>query len=71
MGRLATGTSDSMRNISQAKLRTLEVPLAPLPLQKAFASRVADLQSIITQQERAAAASEQLVNSLMGRMFAA
>lgn len=52
-------------------LATLPVVVPPLTLQEAFASRVADLQSIITQQERAAVACEQLVNSLMGRMFAA
>jgi type I restriction enzyme S subunit len=69
MGNLATGTSASMRNISQAKLRTLQMPVPPLSLQRAFAARVADIQSIIDEQVRAAAAADQLVASLMARFF--
>ena len=34
-----------------------------------FASRVSDIQAMIAQQERMAAASEQLVQSLMGAEF--
>ncbi len=34
-----------------------------------FASRVSDIQAMITQQERMAAASERLVQSLMGEVF--
>ena len=42
----------------------------PLGLQQAFASRVSDIrQAMIAQQDRMAAASERLVQSLMGEMF--
>ena len=58
-----------MRNISQAKLKTLVMPLPPSDLQRAFASRVSDIQAMIAQQDRMAAASERLVQSLMAEVF--
>lgn len=58
-------------NINTKEFMVICIPVPPLDLQRAFSSRLTDLQSIITQQERAAAASDQLVNSLMGRMLAA
>jgi len=36
----ATGTSDSMRNLSQPKLRETPIPLAPLPEQKRIAHKL-------------------------------
>jgi type I restriction enzyme S subunit len=39
---LATGTSDSMRNISQSSLRSLPVPLAPLPEQERVVDAIED-----------------------------
>lgn len=67
--RLATGTSDSMRNISQAKLLRLKLPVPSLDIQQCFAGRLADLQSVITQQERALAAARALECSLMVRLL--
>lgn len=66
--KLATGTSDSMRNISQAKLLRLMIEVPPLPLQQQFADRVADLRSIIAQQERSLAAASSLEASLMSSL---
>jgi type I restriction enzyme S subunit len=67
--KLATGTSDSMRNISQAKLLRLMIQVPPLPLQQEFADRLADLRSIIAQQERSLAAARELERSLMARLL--
>jgi type I restriction enzyme S subunit len=38
---VATGTSDSMRNISQPKLKALRVPLPPVEIQRSIVSSVA------------------------------
>lgn len=54
-------------NIRQIKETPILLP--PLPLQQTFASRVADIQAMIAQQDRMAAASERLVNSLMAEVF--
>ncbi len=50
-------------------MRNLHVGGPLLNLQHSFASRVSDIQAMIDQQDRTAAASERLVNSLMGEMF--
>ena len=48
----------------------LHVSVPPLGLQHTFASHVSDIrQAMIAQQERMAAASERLVQSLMGTAF--
>jgi type I restriction enzyme S subunit len=54
-------------NIRQIKETPVLVP--PLELQEAFAERVSDLQSIIAQQDRMAAASEQMADALMAKLF--
>jgi type I restriction enzyme S subunit len=69
MAKLATGTSDSMRNISQGRLKSLRVPIPPLSEQRAFAERVADIQATIDQIDRAATAAVQLQAALMARLF--
>jgi type I restriction enzyme S subunit len=43
LSKLATGTSASMRNISQAKLKDLELPIAPLEKQREFAEKCTKL----------------------------
>lgn len=50
-------------------MKSLSVPIPPLELQKSFASRVADLHSLISQQERSLAQAEALMHSLMARYF--
>lgn len=44
---LATGTSDSMRNISQPSLRSLIVPLAPLREQKQIIAAIEEQSSLL------------------------
>lgn len=62
-------TSAGQYNINTVALGSVPIPLAPIDLQRAFAARVADIQSIIVQQERAAAVAERLMQSLMARCF--
>jgi restriction endonuclease S subunit len=65
MSRLATGTSSSMQNISQAKLKTLPVLVPPLDLQTRYSEIVASARVIATTAETASALSA----SLMARLF--
>jgi len=69
IGRRATGTSGSMKNISMPKLLSMRVPLPPLELQEQFAHRVR-LQGVIWDGLRARLAHyDTLFNSLVSRAF--
>lgn len=50
LGKLSSGTSASMRNISQGKLFNLSLPVAPHGKQKDFSERAALVHSIKSQQ---------------------
>jgi type I restriction enzyme, S subunit len=69
LGRLSTGTSASMRNISQAKLFNLKLPIAPIEKQRQFAEQVEQIRSIQTQQSIAARKAETVFDALLARMF--
>ncbi len=57
-------------NINTKGLGSIPIPVPPLDLQQSFASRVSDIQeAMIAQQNRMAAASERLVQSLMAKVF--
>ena len=56
-------------NINSGEFSSLAVPVPPLELQQAFADRLADLRSIIAQQERSLAAARELERSLMARLL--
>jgi type I restriction enzyme, S subunit len=75
---VATGTSDSMRNISQAKLKQLRLTVPPYDEQRRVAayirSKVADVRDldnmIVTASARAAALRSSVVTShLLGRVL--
>jgi len=66
----ATGTSGSMLNISQAKVRGIEMPLPPMKLQKQFAAVVWRNYNIRSKLEVAFQSSNNLFNSLLQRAFA-
>lgn len=55
----ATGTSDSMRNISQEKLREVPIPLPPLAEQRRIVARVEALLAQASVIEQSAAAGSQ------------
>jgi restriction endonuclease S subunit len=56
-------------NINAKEVKAFRIPVPPLEFQKIFADRIADLQSLITQQERHLAQAEALMQSLMSRSF--
>lgn len=56
-------------SINRTQLGAFPVPVPPLNLQNAFAARLADLRSIIAQQERSLAAARELERSLMARLL--
>jgi type I restriction enzyme S subunit len=65
----ATGTSGSMLNISQAKVRGIEMPVPPIKLQKQFADFVWRNYNIRNKLEAASQSSNTLFNSLLQRAF--
>ena len=71
LSKLSSGTSASMRNISQAKLFNLQLPIAPLSLQKEFAEKAAVVKSIQTQQIIATAKAQATFDALLAQVFQA
>ena len=69
LGKLATGTSDSMRNISQAKLFNLELPVAPLEEQRKFGLLARQAISMMSTQELGLVKACQSFDSLMSNAF--
>lgn len=69
LGKLSSGTSASMRNISQAKLFELRLPVPPLARQSAFARHAEALQSIQSQQALALQKSMATFDGLLARAF--
>jgi len=65
----ATGTGGSMKNISKPKVLSLPVPVPPLSLQRAFASRVSELRALEAAQARSRARLDALFASLLDRAF--
>jgi type I restriction enzyme S subunit len=69
LGKLSTGTSASMRNISQAKLFGLELPIAPIDKQQQFAKHVEQIRSVQAQQSIATQKAEATLDALLARVF--
>jgi type I restriction enzyme S subunit len=69
IGRLATGTSGSMKNISQEKLLSIKLSLPPLDLQRAFAARVAEIDKVKSYYRAHLVKLDALFASLQHRAF--
>ena len=69
IGRRATGTSGSMKNISQAKVFGIATILPPLSLQRDFARRVAAVEKLKTAHRASLAEMDALFASLQYRAF--
>lgn len=65
----ASGTSGSMKNISQEKVLSIQVGNPPLPLQQTFATRIASIEALKATHRRALAALDALFASLQQRAF--
>ena len=70
IGQRASGTSGSMKNISQEKVLSIQVGTPPLPLQQTFATRIASIEALKATHRRALAALDALFASLQQRAFA-
>ena len=70
IGQRASGTSGSMKNISQEKVLSIQVGNPPLPLQQTFAARIASIEALKATHRRALAALDALFASLQQRAFA-
>jgi type I restriction enzyme S subunit len=71
LGKLSSGTSASMRNISQAKLFELRLPVPPLAQQSVFARHAEAMLSIQSQQALALEKATATFDALLARTFAA
>jgi type I restriction enzyme S subunit len=69
LGKLSSGTSASMRNIAQAKLYGLSLPIAPHAIQKEFTERWAMLASIRSQQTAATAKAQAAFDAQLAKCF--
>lgn len=69
LGKLSTGTSASMRNISQGKLLGLSLPVAPYADQVVFGELAVGLQSIKVQQFAATSKAKATFDSLLAQVF--
>jgi type I restriction enzyme S subunit len=70
LGKLSSGTSASMRNISQSKLFSFSLPIAPYEMQRRFSDRAAAALSIQSQQSTGTAKAKATFDSLLARTFA-
>jgi type I restriction enzyme, S subunit len=61
--------SMTLANLNAPTIKKIAVPLPPLALQVEFARRRAEIKATIAQQERMLEAGDQLVASLMARLF--
>ena len=69
LGKLSSGTSASMRNISQGKLFGLALPIAPYSWQNRFAEQAAAARSIADQQAIAMAKAQSAFDALLAQAF--
>lgn len=69
MSQLASGTGGSMKNISQAKLKILELPVPPIELQRQFAAKAAAVRGIASQQAAALATAQATFDALLHQSF--
>ncbi len=65
----ASGTSGSMKNISQEKVLTIKVGLPPIALQQEFARRVGAVETLKAAQRTALAEQDALFATLQHRAF--
>lgn len=68
---VATGTSDSMRNISQSKLKALEITLPPIEVQEQLVAEVERMESQIEHLEKALRRGQRSAQALRSGVLAA
>jgi type I restriction enzyme S subunit len=68
---VATGTSDSMRNISQPKLKALNIILPPIEVQARLVTEVDQMMSQVEQLEKSLGDTRRAVHALRSSILAA
>lgn len=71
LSELATGTSNSMKNISKDAVMALEIPYPPLPEQRRIAEFLGTWDEAIEKLERLIAAEEAVLNAYLSRFVSA
>jgi type I restriction enzyme, S subunit len=69
IGQRASGTSGSMKNITQDKVLSIQVGHPPIPLQQTFATRIAAIEALKSTHRTALAQLDALFASLQHRAF--
>lgn len=69
IGQAATGTSGSMKNVSQAKVLAIACGLPPLDVQMAFVDRIRCISALRQAELRHQAELEALYRSLQDQAF--
>lgn len=69
LSKMASGTGGSMKNISQAKLLEMRLPIAPVAQQRLFQERVSTVKSILKGVYQARQVTEQTFQLLMLTTF--
>jgi type I restriction enzyme S subunit len=69
IGRRATGTSSSMKNISQEKLLGIRTPLPPIDTQREFVRRLSGINTLQEKQRSSLVAADVLFSSLQHHAF--
>lgn len=69
LGKRATGTSGSMKNISKAKLMTIPIPVPPVELQRRFGRFAMTQHRLLADRREAAISTADLFGSLVQRAF--
>lgn len=69
LSKLATGTSGSMKNITQGELLSLKIAIPPLPEQKKIAQILSTWDNAITTTEQLLANSQQQKKALMQQLL--
>lgn len=70
MSEMASGTSNSMRNISQEKLNSIQIPLPPLAEQQEIVRRVEELFAVADRIEARLADARQMADQLTQAVLA-
>ncbi|MBF0182458.1 MAG: restriction endonuclease subunit S [Magnetococcales bacterium] len=69
ISKLAIGTSDSMKKLSKGRFKELIVPIPPEHLQRKFATKISNIESIQSQQITALAQAKAAFDALLDRIF--
>lgn len=69
LSKIASGTGGSMKNISQAKLSELRLPIAPMDAQITFERNSESVKSLLGGTQRAGTVADQAFQSLLAGVF--